>query len=139
MNDRDIGSRIRKVRMALEMSQMKLAEMVGVSFQQIQKYESGANKVSIERLRKISDVLNVPIGYFISAGEKKGKKKELATEKVEKYGDIGFEELSPEEIQLLLKFRTIKNNTVREGIKLLINGVEQLERDKPYSLSKNSL
>src|SRR3989338_4320977 len=128
MIDRDIGSRIRKVRIALGMSQMKLSEIVGVSFQQIQKYESGANKVSIEKLRKISEALNVPIGYFIGGGEKKGRKKEIAGKKGEKYGEIDFEELSSEEIELLLKFRTIKNNNVKEGIKLLISGVVQLEK-----------
>lgn len=128
MIDRDIGSRIRKVRIALGMSQMKLSEIVGVSFQQIQKYESGANKVSIEKLRKISEALNVPIGYFIGGGENKGRRKELAGKKGEKYGEIDFEELSSEEIELLLKFRAIKNSNVKDGIKLLIRGVGQLER-----------
>lgn len=127
MTDRDIGSRIRKIRTALGMSQIKLADEVGVSFQQIQKYESGANKVSIEKLKKISAVLNFPIGYFIGE-EKKVKKKGLAGEKIEKYGEIGFEELSIEEIQFLLKFRAIKNSNIREGIRLLISGVEQFER-----------
>lgn len=128
MIDRDIGLRIRKARIALGLSQMKLAEMIGVSFQQVQKYECGANRVSIEKIRKISESLNVPIGYFISTGEKKGRKKGAIVEKGEKYGKVGLEDLSTEELQILLKFRAIKNSDIREGIKLLISGVDLLER-----------
>lgn len=46
MLNKEIGSRIKKARTALGISQMKLAEAIGVSFQQVQKYESGANRVS---------------------------------------------------------------------------------------------
>lgn len=119
--NRDIGLRIKKVREALGISQMKLAEAVGVSFQQIQKYESGMNKVSIEKLKKISEALNAPLAYLIGIEkEEKRREKGIMAEKGEAYGELGFEELSAEEIQLLHRFRSIKNAAVKEGINLLL-------------------
>lgn len=128
--DKEIGLRIKKVREALEISQMKLAEAVGVSFQQIQKYESGMNKVSIEKLKKISKALNAPLTYFIGIEKEIKRKKGGVAEEGEKYGEIGFEELSSEEIQLLLRFRAIKNEDIKEGVNLLLKGVEQVEGRK---------
>jgi transcriptional regulator with XRE-family HTH domain len=59
-----IGSRIRIKRKLLGWSQTTLAEMVGLTFQQIQKYESGANKVASPTLYRLSRVLEVPVGFF---------------------------------------------------------------------------
>lgn len=123
---REIGLRIKKVREALEISQMKLAESVGVSFQQIQKYEGGINKVSIEKLRKISAALNTPLTYFIGM-EKRSKQRDLIADKGVRYEEIGFEELSSEEMQLVLRFRSVKNENVREGVSLLLKGVREME------------
>lgn len=128
--DKEIGLRIKKVREALGISQMKLAEAVGVSFQQIQKYESGANKVSIEKLKKISKAMNAPLTYFIGIEKGIKRKKGVVAEEGEKYGGIGFEELSSEEIQLLLRFRAIKNEDIKDGVNLLLRGVEQVESRK---------
>lgn len=128
--DKEIGLRIKKVREALEISQMKLAEAVGVSFQQIQKYESGMNKVSIEKLKKISKALNAPLTYFIGIEKEIRRKKGIVAEEETRYGGIGFEELSAEEIQLLLRFRAIKNEYIKEGVNLLLRGAEQVEGRK---------
>ena len=59
-----IGARIKGRRIALKISQTKLAEAVGVRFQQVQKYESGANRVSASRLLMVAETLGVPISYF---------------------------------------------------------------------------
>lgn len=66
MNDVDIfvGARIRAQRIALGMSQTELGDMIGVRFQQVQKYESGINRVSASRLWTIADALGVDISYF---------------------------------------------------------------------------
>src|ERR1043165_104846 len=58
--DRVIGTRIRLRRSALRLSQEKLAELIGVTFQQIQKYEKGANRVSAATLFRIAQELRVP-------------------------------------------------------------------------------
>jgi transcriptional regulator with XRE-family HTH domain len=62
--DRFIGARVRTRRMLVGMSQGKLGEALGITFQQIQKYEKGTNRISVSRLHQIAEILAVPIGYF---------------------------------------------------------------------------
>jgi transcriptional regulator with XRE-family HTH domain len=62
--DRHVGSRVRMQRMMLGMSQEKLGEAIGLTFQQVQKYEKGANRISASRLQQIADVLGVAVTYF---------------------------------------------------------------------------
>jgi transcriptional regulator with XRE-family HTH domain len=62
--DLEIGQKIRAVRVAKDMSQTTLADGLGVTFQQVQKYERGANRVSAGRLQKIADLLDTPITFF---------------------------------------------------------------------------
>ena len=64
-----IGQRIRIRRIELNISQSDLAEKLGVSFQQVQKYEKGVNRVGADRLQLISSVLQVPITFFYGDGE----------------------------------------------------------------------
>lgn len=59
-----VGKRLRKQRVLMRMSQEQLARAVGVTFQQIQKYERGANRISASRLYDIAKVLGVPINFF---------------------------------------------------------------------------
>jgi transcriptional regulator with XRE-family HTH domain len=62
--DKHVGGRVRMQRMLLGMSQEKLGDAIGLTFQQVQKYEKGANRVSASRLQQISDVLGVPVTFF---------------------------------------------------------------------------
>ena len=62
--DEHVGKRIRVRRTLLGMSQEKLSEGLGLTFQQIQKYESGANRASAGRLFQFAEILNVPVSYF---------------------------------------------------------------------------
>ncbi|TAV03791.1 helix-turn-helix domain-containing protein [Rhizobium ruizarguesonis] len=62
--DIHVGSRIRLRRTMLGMSQEKLGESLGITFQQIQKYEKGTNRVGASRLQNISNILNVPVSFF---------------------------------------------------------------------------
>ena len=59
-----VGSRIRMRRKMLSLSQEKLGEKLGITFQQIQKYEKGTNRVGASRLQAMSDALEVPVAYF---------------------------------------------------------------------------
>ncbi len=59
-----VGARVRTRRMTLGMSQSKLGEFLGVTFQQIQKYESGSNRIGVHRLRVTAHVLEVSPSYF---------------------------------------------------------------------------
>jgi len=62
--DRYIGERIKEARIALKMDQKDLADLIGVSYQQLQKYESGANRVNGARIGLLVTVLNRPMSYF---------------------------------------------------------------------------
>ena len=62
--DVEIGRKIRALRLERGLSQSGLAEGIGLTFQQVQKYEKGANRVSAGRLQQISNMLNVPVTFF---------------------------------------------------------------------------
>lgn len=62
--DVHVGKRIRHRRWMVGMTQQQLAERVGIKFQQIQKYETGMNRVSASRLWDISEALDVPVSFF---------------------------------------------------------------------------
>ena len=62
--DAHVGSRVRMRRQLIGMSQEKLGDLLGITFQQVQKYERGANRVSASRLHHMSKVLGVPIQFF---------------------------------------------------------------------------
>ena len=62
--DIHVGGRIRLRRNMLGLSQEKLGEQLGITFQQIQKYEKGTNRVGASRLQNISSILNVPVSFF---------------------------------------------------------------------------
>ncbi|WP_226622846.1 helix-turn-helix domain-containing protein [Alloyangia pacifica] len=67
--DVHVGKRIRHRRWLVGMTQQQLAEHVGIKFQQIQKYETGANRVSASRLWDIADALEVPVSFFFEGIE----------------------------------------------------------------------
>lgn len=62
--DVHVGTRVRMRRMLLSMSQEKLGELLGLTFQQVQKYEKGVNRIGASRLFELSKVLEVPVQYF---------------------------------------------------------------------------
>jgi len=62
--DRHVGSRVRMQRILMKMSQEKLGEALGLTFQQVQKYEKGVNRIGASRLQQISKTLNVPPSFF---------------------------------------------------------------------------
>ena len=67
--DSAVGARLRAARVESQMSQAVLGEALGVSFQQIQKYEKGTNRISASRLRQIAAALDVPVTHFYDAAE----------------------------------------------------------------------
>ncbi|TKZ20542.1 helix-turn-helix transcriptional regulator [Shimia litoralis] len=67
--DVHVGKRIRQRRWLTGMTQQQLAQQVGIKFQQIQKYETGANRVSASRLWDIADALEVPVSFFFEGIE----------------------------------------------------------------------
>lgn len=96
-----VGARLRSRRKQLKMSQERLGKEIGVSFQQVQKYENGTNRIGAGRLAEISKVLDVPVAYFFTNGsaESSGESARAdtqgilnepgATELLQAYGQIG--------------------------------------------------
>src|SRR5215470_2202874 len=85
--DVHVGSRVRLRRTLLGMSQEKLGEALGLTFQQVQKYERGANRVGSSRLFQLSRVLDVPVSYFFEE-----MSAETATRAKQAVTDAGFSE-----------------------------------------------
>ena len=73
--DIHVGGRVRLRRMMLSMSQEKLGEQLGITFQQIQKYEKGTNRIGASRLHAMARVLGVPVTYFFPADGPQGTAK----------------------------------------------------------------
>jgi transcriptional regulator with XRE-family HTH domain len=64
--DKYVGSRVRMRRLMLGMSQEKLGEKLGLTFQQVQKYEKGTNRIGASRLQHIAQILKVPVSFFFA-------------------------------------------------------------------------
>src|SRR5262249_1247095 len=62
--DKHVGSRVRMRRMMLNMSQEKLGDALGLTFQQVQKYEKGTNRIGASRLQQIAQILQVQVSFF---------------------------------------------------------------------------
>jgi transcriptional regulator with XRE-family HTH domain len=62
--DKHVGSRLRMRRLMLDMSQTDVADALGLTFQQLQKYEKGSNRISASRLQHLSQILQVPVPFF---------------------------------------------------------------------------
>jgi transcriptional regulator with XRE-family HTH domain len=73
--DRYVGSRVRMRRIMLGMSQEKLGEALGLTFQQVQKYEKGTNRVGASRIQQISEILQVPVSFLFEGGPSGGADK----------------------------------------------------------------
>jgi transcriptional regulator with XRE-family HTH domain len=101
----NIGNKIRITRKIKGMSQMKLAEKIGISYQQFQKYEYGYCRITISRLMQISEALGVPVIEFF--------------EKENALHDNSYEAFSEEDIRLLRSFRNIKNDDIRKMVLIL--------------------
>lgn len=70
--DKYVGSRVRMRRIMLGMSQEKLGEALGLTFQQVQKYEKGTNRIGASRLQQISAILQVPVSFFFEGAPSVG-------------------------------------------------------------------
>ena len=66
--DKHVGSRVRMRRLMLDMSQTDVADALGLTFQQVQKYEKGMNRIGASRLQQISEILQVPVPFLFEGG-----------------------------------------------------------------------
>lgn len=116
---KNLGETLKRYRLASKMSQMVLAEKIGISYQQLQKYEKGINSVSIYRLQQICEALKIPISRFLA-----GSEPEKIAEDINEYG------LNKEEKILLNLYRKIDNKDIRKGLLLELKGIVESIRKK---------
>ncbi len=116
---KNIGEKIKKYRLAAHMSQMALAEKIGISYQQLQKYEKGINNIALYRLRQICESLKIPLSTFLE-----GQETEKIAEDKSEYG------LGKEERALLDLFRSIENKNIRRGLLLELKGIVEEIKNK---------
>ena len=116
--DAEVGRRVRSRRLECRLSQTELAERIGVTFQQVQKYEKGVNRIGAGRLQRISEALEVPISFFFGSGNG-GTAKETgsATESV-----FGFLQTSGS-VRIVKAFHKIRSRKARQ---LLVEMAEEL-------------
>ena len=129
-NHKEIGAQIKIIRKSLRMSQMKLAEEVGVSFQQIQKYEKGINKISVEMIQQIAKALGIPVNTFFEK-EKILLVSEIPGKYYSKRKNLMDETpltLNREEMALLKLFQKVENRKIRESLMTQLSGIIELER-----------
>lgn len=113
MVDVHVGKRIRQRRWLTGMTQQKLAELVGIKFQQIQKYETGANRVSASRLWDIADALEVQVSFFFEG------LKEDAAELIEGEGGVPLDLMGDKEaMDLVRSYYAIPENQRRRLFEL---------------------
>jgi len=112
--DVHVGSRIRLRRNMQGMSQEKLGELLGITFQQIQKYEKGSNRVGASRLQAISSILGVPVSFFFEDAPTDGTPTGFGESAGTNYV-VDFLS-SPEGLQLNRAFVRIQDPKVRRKI-----------------------
>ena len=120
--DTHVGNRVRERRLALGMSQTKLAEAVGLTFQQIQKYEKGTNRVSGSRLQQFANILKVSVPFFFEGGPNASSQRKT-TAIDPSITNVSEFISSSDGLALIKAFRKIKDAKLRRGI---VNLVEQI-------------
>ncbi len=119
--DKHVGARVRMRRLLVGMSQEKLGTALGITFQQIQKYEKGTNRIGASRLQQISGVLGVPVSYFFEDAQGEALSNSGFADKK---GDYVADFLATSEgLQLTKSFMKVKDPKVRRRIVDLVASI----------------
>ena len=119
--DKHVGSRVRMRRMMLAMSQEKLGDALGLTFQQVQKYEKGANRIGASRLQQISHILQVPVEFFFEGAPTVHASGNGGAEASASY--VSDFLASPEGLSLTKAFTRIKDSKLRRRIVDLVEEI----------------
>lgn len=117
--DSHVGKRVRLRRTMLGMSQTTLATGLGITFQQVQKYEKGSNRIGASRLQNIAEILNVPVSFFFEEVPT-GDGSTLQESEIMSFLN------TPEGLQLNRTFARIKDSAMRKKLVGLIRTVVEL-------------
>ena len=115
--DKHVGARVRMRRLMLGLSQEKLADGLGLTFQQVQKYEKGTNRIGASRLQHIAEVLQVPVSFFFEGAVGEMKSSEPRSLFVSEFL------ASSEGIALVKAYMSIKDTKIRRCIVQLVEQI----------------
>jgi len=122
--EKKLGQRVRSRRLEIGMTQERLAELLGVTFQQVQKYEKGVNRIAASRLFDIATALEMPVaGFFEGLNSLRG-----VAETRQEYLDDALS--TPEGAQLMALFGAIKSVKVRRRVVELVKALSEEETSK---------
>jgi transcriptional regulator with XRE-family HTH domain len=128
--DKHVGSRVRMRRRMLAISQEKLGHALGLTFQQVQKYEKGTNRIGASRLEQIARILQVPVGFFFEVVSDASVTGE-PDERTRLLDEINQFISSPEGLRLVQAFLRIENPDVRRRVVAL---VQEIASDDQYGV-----
>ena len=122
--DVHVGARVRQRRILLGMSQTTLGNAAGITFQQVQKYEGGGNRISSSRLFEFAKILNVPVSHFFEemAPELAKERRKLGRPK-SKASDEPDNNTKRETLQLVRAYHKIRNDGVRQKIRVMVQAL----------------
>jgi len=123
--DVQVGNRVRIRRMLIGMSQERLGDLLGLTFQQVQKYEKGVNRIGAGRLYEVARILNVPVDFFYEGvGDAPRISDAEVAPPVLEFVSSG------EGLQLSLAFMKIKDSKVRKRVLDLVKSLSEEEEQK---------
>lgn len=114
-----VGNRVRMRRLMLDLSQTELANALGITFQQVQKYEKGTNRISASRLQHIAGFLQVPVPFFFE-GQSSSAKRSKLTADGPSLADFSQFTATSDGLALIKAFMNIKNPKLRRCIVHLV-------------------
>src|ERR1700675_2985603 len=125
--DKHVGSRVRMRRLMLDMSQEKLGSALGLTFQQVQKYEKGTNRIGASRLQHISQILKVPVSFFFEGVSGSGKQADDRSSKAPVVDYVSDFLSSSDGLALTKAFTNIKDSKLRRRV---VDLVEEIAGDQ---------
>jgi transcriptional regulator with XRE-family HTH domain len=121
--DHSVGEKIRAQRIVRGLTQTDLADKLGITFQQLQKYENGSNRISAGRLKRIADILEIPVSFFFQGASGKDVTAENINE------GLRFLETAAS-VRLVRAFSEIENQNIRSSIVTLVEGIAGSQRGR---------
>ena len=129
--DKHVGSRVRMRRMMLGMSQEKLGDALELTFQQVQKYEKGTNRIGASRLQQISNILQVPVAFFFEGAPHVEGSPPQSTEDVPSPAYVSDFLATSDGLSLTKAFMRIPNSKLRRRIVNLVEQIAGEESEPP--------
>jgi transcriptional regulator with XRE-family HTH domain len=120
-----VGARVRMRRMMLGLTQQKLGEALGLTFQQVQKYEKGTNRIGASRLQQIAQILQVPESFFFEGGPNALTKLPKDTREAPSPNYVADFLASPDGFALCKAFMNIQDAVLRRRIVDLVEKIDE--------------